>query len=162
MTWLKFILPLWLTMTLTACQTQVASNVPADPLAANASTPGTEPADSSLYAALGERSGIAQIVEDLLYIIVEDERIAFQFRGLDVEQFHTNLTDQLCELSGGPCTYTGMTMAEAHEGMGINQTQFNALVEDLILAMERNRIPIGAQNRLLARLVPLQAEIVGS
>lgn len=63
--------------------------------------------DNTLYLQLGERDGIANVVEDLLYLIVDDERINHQFKGVDVAQFHRNLTDQLCELSGGPCQYSG-------------------------------------------------------
>lgn len=118
------------------------------------------PADSDLYAALGGRTGIEAIVEDLLYIIVEDERIAFQFKGLDVARFHRQLSDQICMLAGGPCTYSGRGMAESHRAMAITETQFNALVEDLILALERNGIATGAQNRLLARLAPMHGDIV--
>lgn len=115
--------------------------------------------DDTLYRDLGERSGIANIVEDLMYRIVEDERIAFQFRGIDVVQFHTNLTDQLCELSGGPCTYTGGAMEDVHRGMDVTETQFNALAEHLVMAMEKNDVSTGAQNRLLKRLVKLHPDI---
>lgn len=113
----------------------------------------------TLYQDLGERSGIADVVEDLLYRIVDDPRIAFQFRGMDVGQFHQNLTDQICELSGGPCSYTGRSMVDAHTGMNITESQFNALAEHLILAMEKQGVSTGAQNRLLKRLVPLHPEI---
>lgn len=116
-------------------------------------------ADASLYQQLGEREGIANVVEDLLYLIVEDDRINQQFKGMDVAQFHHNLTDQLCELSGGPCTYTGREMRELHSDMAITDTQFNALAENLILAMEENDIPTGAQNRLIKRLLPLYPDI---
>src|SRR5690606_41516072 len=61
------------------------------------------PPGPDLYQQLGERAGIASIVEDLLFLIVDDERINQAFRGIDVKQFHRNLTDQLCQLSGGPC-----------------------------------------------------------
>jgi hemoglobin len=115
--------------------------------------------ESSLYQQLGEREGIANVVEDLLYLIVEDERINQQFKGMDVAQFHHNLTDQLCELSGGPCTYTGREMRELHSDMAITDTQFNALAENLILAMEQNEIPTGAQNRLIKQLLPLYPDI---
>jgi hemoglobin len=115
--------------------------------------------DESLYQQLGERAGIANVVEDLLYLIVEDERINQQFKGMDVAQFHQNLTDQLCELSGGPCTYTGRKMRELHSDMAITDTQFNALAENLILAMEQNDIPTGAQNRLIKQLLPLYPDI---
>ena len=115
--------------------------------------------DDSLYQQLGEREGIANVVEDLLYLIVDDERINQQFKGMDVAQFHHNLTDQLCELSGGPCTYTGREMRELHSDMAITNTQFNALAENLILAMEQNDIPTGAQNRLIKQLLPLYPDI---
>lgn len=115
--------------------------------------------DNRLYMQLGERSGIADVVEDLLYLIVADERINHQFKGMNVAQFHRNLTDQLCELSGGPCTYTGREMRELHADMGITATQFNALAENLILAMEKNRIPTAAQNQLIKRLLPMYPDI---
>jgi hemoglobin len=115
--------------------------------------------DNSLYLQLGERAGIADVVEDLLYLIVDDERINEQFKGMDVAQFHRNLTDQLCELSGGPCEYSGREMRELHAAMGITDTQFNALAENLILAMEENHIPTAAQNRLIKRLLPMYPDI---
>ncbi len=115
--------------------------------------------DQSLYQQLGQRAGIANIVEDLLYLIVDDERINQAFKGTDVKQFHRNLTDQLCELSGGPCTYTGRNMRKLHADMAITDTQFNALTENLILAMEQNQVPTGAQNRLLKALIPLYPDI---
>ncbi|SHK11568.1 hemoglobin [Marinobacter antarcticus] len=115
--------------------------------------------DNSLYLQLGERAGIANVVEDLLYLIVDDERINEQFKGMDVAQFHRNLTDQLCELSGGPCEYSGREMRELHAAMGITDTQFNALAENLILAMEENHVPTTAQNRLIKRLLPLYPDI---
>lgn len=114
---------------------------------------------ADLYQQLGQRDGIARIVEDLLYLIVEDDRINQQFKGVDVAQFHQNLTDQLCELSGGPCTYTGREMRELHSDMAITDTQFNALAENLILAMEENGVPTGAQNRLIKKLVPMYPDI---
>jgi hemoglobin len=112
-----------------------------------------------LYQELGERSGIANIVEDLLYLIVDDQRINGHFAGIDVERFHTQLTDQLCSISGGPCTYTGREMRESHADMNITDTGFNALAENLILAMESNSVPTSAQNRLIARLVPMYPDI---
>jgi hemoglobin len=52
-------------------------------------------------------------------------------------------------------------MREVHKAMAINDTQFNAVAEDLILAMEKNGVPTSAQNRLLARIVPLYRSIRG-
>ncbi|WP_286221314.1 group I truncated hemoglobin [Marinobacter apostichopi] len=136
---------------LAGCQTLTTNPVPT----IDAST-STEP---TLYQQLGERAGLAEIVEDLLYLIVDDERISHQFKGINVAQFHRHLTDQLCQLSGGPCTYNGRSMRKAHADMAITETQFNALAENLILAMEQNGISTGAQNRLLKRLIPMHPDI---
>lgn len=119
----------------------------------------SETRQDSLYQDLGERKNIARVVQDMLYLIVDDPRINQHFKGIDVRQFQTNLTDQLCELSGGPCTYTGMDMREAHQGMDITDTEFNAVAEHLIVAMEKNGINTSAQNRLLKRLIPTYPDI---
>lgn len=116
-------------------------------------------ASPGLYEQLGERRGIADIVEDLLYRIVKDERINQHFVGINVGEFHTNLTDQLCNISDGPCTYTGRGMRESHAQMNITNTEFNALAENLILAMEENDVAVATQNRLIKRLVPLYPDI---
>ena len=116
--------------------------------------------NATLYEALGERDGIEAIVETMLYRIVEDERLADPFRGIDVADFHQQFSDQICEISNGPCTYSGRSMKQAHEGMDISETQFNAVVEHLVRAMERKGVATPAQNRLLARLVPMHGDIV--
>jgi hemoglobin len=51
-------------------------------------------------------------------------------------------------------------MVEAHAQHRITDADFNALVEDLIWAMDQRHIPRTAQNRLLARLAPMHPDIV--
>jgi hemoglobin len=121
----------------------------------------TQPTPSNdLYQALGQREGIDKLVVRLLYNIADDARIADQFRDSNINRLHDKLVEQICALSGGPCVYSGDTMAESHAGKNITDTHFNALVEDLINAMESQRIPVAAQNRLLALLAPMHGDIV--
>lgn len=121
----------------------------------------SEASHDDLYDALGQQDGIALIVEDMLYGVAGDPRINHNFKGVDIVKLHRLLTEQFCDLSGGPCDYSGRRMAEAHQGMGVDETDFNALVGHLILAMEKHDVPVPAQNRLLARLAPMHSEIVG-
>ena len=51
-------------------------------------------------------------------------------------------------------------MREVHQGLKLSNADFNALVEDLQLAMDKNGIPSRTQNRLLALLAPMQRETV--
>lgn len=115
---------------------------------------------ASLYSELGERSGISQLMETFILNIAEDERIIHHFANVDIARFHTMLTDHICELAGGPCVYKGDKMVEVHTGMNVSRAEFNALVEDLIIAMEQEQVPVGAQNRLLAILASLHKEVI--
>lgn len=116
--------------------------------------------DRSTYSQLGGESGVRGIVDDLLEVILLDDRINFQFAQTDIVRFREKLTEQLCVESGGPCRYTGLSMQESHAGRNIDDVQFNALVEGLVAVMERRKVPVPAQNRLLQRLAPMHAEIV--
>jgi hemoglobin len=120
----------------------------------------TQKPDDSLYQALGAQPGIEQLVDAFLINLSNDPRISAQFRETKVSHFRQMLIEQFCSLSGGPCTYTGDTMAQSHAGKNITDAHFNALVEDLIDAMESRNIPVSAQNRLLVLLAPMHGDIV--
>ncbi|HAS23975.1 MAG TPA: group 1 truncated hemoglobin, partial [Idiomarina loihiensis] len=61
----------------------------------------------SLYQQLGEQQGIETIVEEMLYRVGGDERIAHHFDGVDIMRVHKLISEQVCDLSGGPCDYSG-------------------------------------------------------
>ncbi len=119
------------------------------------------PRDDSLYRDLGAKPGITAIVEGMLLHIAQDERIVGHFRNVNITRLRDKLVEQFCVEAGGPCTYTGDTMAESHKGQNLTRSDFNALVEDLIKAMEDRHVPVPAQNRLLARLAPMRGEVIG-
>ena len=115
---------------------------------------------TSLYEQFGGRPGIEALVEELLVRILEDERINRGFAEVDILNLNDRLVEQICVEVGGPCTYTGRTMAESHAGLALGEADFNALVEDLVDAMQARGIPRSAQNRLLERLARMHGDIV--
>jgi hemoglobin len=114
-----------------------------------------------LYDQLGGQAGIEETVALLLERIADDPRIAHHFAGIDVLNLNDRLVEQLCFEAGGPCRYEGKDMVEAHAHLDLDTADFNALVEDLMWAMDRQRIPRTAQNRLLKRLAPMHRDVVG-
>jgi hemoglobin len=70
------------------------------------------------------------------------------------------LVDQVCEASGGPCTYSGRDMRETHHGMGVTGGEFDALVEDLVAALDEFDVPKPEQEELLPVLGAMRDEIV--
>ena len=117
-------------------------------------------ADDSLYNELGGSAGIRRVVADLVPSLQADARINATFDGVDMERLAAKLEEQFCEVSGGPCKYSGKDMKTIHEDLKVSRAQFNALVEDLQAAMRWNDVPSRTQNRLLARLAPMHREVV--
>jgi hemoglobin len=116
--------------------------------------------DGTLYQRLGARAGISKIVDDFIPIVLADARINSFFKSTDTKHLALLLSEQFCQLSGGPCTYSGRDMVSAHEDMGVTLAHFNALAEDLQIAMENNGIASSTSNQLIAKLAPLQKAIV--
>jgi hemoglobin len=119
----------------------------------------TQPSDS-LYLALGQKAGITALTDDFVGRVLRDERIKHHFKDTNPKALKDSLSDQFCQLSGGPCKYEGADMKSAHADMGIRKHEFHALVEDLQAAMDARGIPFAQQNRLLALLAPMHRDII--
>ena len=117
-------------------------------------------ADDSLYRDLGGLEVLTRVVDDTLALALADVRIKDTFKDTDMKRLAKLITEQFCELSGGPCKYSGDPMKEVHQGLALNNMQFNALVEDLQAAMDKSNIPSRTQNKLLALLAPMQRTVV--
>jgi hemoglobin len=117
-------------------------------------------ADDSVYRELGGLPVITAVVDDLLATVYVDPRTAAFFEGVSRKRLHEKLIEQFCSVSGGPCRYTGRSVKDAHKGLGIDQAAFNALVEDLQAAMDKEHVPYHAQNRFLALLAPMSRDVI--
>jgi len=113
----------------------------------------------TLYQTFGEQAGLTHIVDDLYTELLVDPRTKTYFDGAPVDRIKKLLVEQFCELLGGPCVYTGRPMRRAHEGQNIDRAAFNALVEDLQDAMDKNGVPFHSQNKLLAKLAPMYRDV---
>ena len=139
----------------------IAAAIAAPANAQKANPAGAEPiVGEAIYKAFHEKPGIERIVDRLIGRVTTDPRIKRRFEFADLNRLKTKLVDQVCYLVGGPCAYSGKDMQEAHRRMGISDADFNALAEDLQLAMDKEGVPFSAQNRLLAKLAPMERPIV--
>jgi hemoglobin len=117
-------------------------------------------AGDSLYQDLGGRPGVDRIVDASVDNYLADPRIKDIFSESNIDRIRAELKDQFCMIADGPCQYTGHSMTAAHKGLHLTNANFNALVEDLQAAMDTCNIPFATQNRLLARLAPMQHQVV--
>lgn len=117
-------------------------------------------AQDTLYADLGGQAGIDRIVDLSVDYYLTDDRIKATFEESNIDRVRAQLKDQFCQIAGGPCVYKGHSMEAAHKGLKLTNADFNALVEDLQMAMDKVGVSFPVQNRLLARLAPMQRHVV--
>ena len=89
-----------------------------------------------------------------------DERLKPFIKDTKPAHLKDELATQICEVSGGPCKRDGADMKRVHDDFQITRGDFDRLVEVLQFSMEGQGIPFATQNRLLARLAPMQRDIV--
>ena len=115
---------------------------------------------ASLYERLGGLDAITAVVDSFVTRSAGDDRINGKFARTDVPRLKKMLVDQVCEATGGPCTYTGRNMREAHDGMGVTAGEFDALVAGLVATLDEFEVPKAEQDELLGLLGPMRDEIV--
>ena len=124
----------------------------------------SEPAKPSLYKRLGGREGIALVVDDFVANVVADNRVNARFKALKPEQVLTlrsYLADQICDATGGPCSYVGRDMKTVHAGMKITEAEWTATVENLVKALDKHKVGVTEKNELMGALAPMKKDIVG-
>jgi hemoglobin len=119
-----------------------------------------DPALRPLFKVFGEKPGLVAIVNTAMNNLVDDRVTRPYFINADRKHVKRELVDQLCVIMDGPCTYSGLNMAQAHQGLKITTAAFDAFVEDFQRAMDKHHIPFHDQNQLLARLAPMHQQIV--
>ena len=114
----------------------------------------------TLYDELGGRAGVASLTERIIREIATDERIRGHYRDSDMGRFYRMMQAQMCEVTGGGCVYEGDDMRRTHAGMNITPTEFNAIVEAMMRAMDAEDLPVAVQNRLLALYAPMREDVI--
>lgn len=118
---------------------------------------GTKPfADDTLWKAFHGEAGVGRVVDELVERSLTDPRIKEIFASHDMVRLRRTLREQFCYILNGGCDYSGRDMKAAHKDLGVQNTDFNALVEHLQIAMDHEKISFRDQNRFLAKLAPMQ------
>jgi hemoglobin len=122
----------------------------------------------SLYERLGGAYSIATVVDDFIERLlvnatlnanpaINQARARVPKAGL---KFH--VTALVCEVSGGPCKYTGRTMRESHQHLNISQVEWDAMVADFKATLNKFTVPLQEQQELIAIVGGTRKDIVRS
>jgi hemoglobin len=89
-----------------------------------------------------------------------DARANGKFVRTDIPRLKKEVADQLCEATGGPCTYTGRSMRETHDGMGVTAGEFDVVMQHLDATLDEFHVPKADQDELVALIIPTRGDIV--
>ena len=130
------------------------------------SRPAAQPATKPLYERLGGVYSIATVVDDFIERLLVNEtlnanpaineaRVRVPKAGL---KFH--VTALICEVTGGPCKYSGRPMKAAHDHLNINERQWQAMVADFRKTLDKFQVPAKEQEELIAIVGTTKEDIV--
>ena len=113
-----------------------------------------------LYDRLGGAPGVAAIADTLIDRVSTDPKLGRSFKDSKLERIKKLLAEQICDLSGGPCRYSGDSMKEVHAGHHISEAEFFGMVADLREVLKERHVSQGAANELLRLLAPIKRDVV--
>ena len=114
----------------------------------------------SLYDRLGGLDMINALTESWVARVGGDDRANGKFARTDIPRLMKEVADQLCEATGGPCTYTGRSMAETHRGMQTTAGEFDVVMQHLDATLDEFHVPKADQDELVALIIPTRGDIV--
>jgi hemoglobin len=118
---------------------------------------------ASLYRRLGGYDVIAAVIEDLFLNLRADPAFARFGSGRSLDSHlraQQLLVEQICELSGGPCHYTGRDMKASHAGLAISTVEWDANMKYAAAALVKNGVPEAEKAEFLALFERYRADIV--
>jgi hemoglobin len=114
----------------------------------------------SLYDRLGGGDAVNALTESWVARVGGDDRANGKFVRTDIERLMKEIVDQLCEATGGPCTYTGRSMLETHAGMKVTAGEFDVVMQHLGATLDELNVPKTEQDELVDLLRPMRDDIV--
>jgi hemoglobin len=114
----------------------------------------------SLYDRLGGIDAINALTESWVARVGGDDRANKKFARTDIARLKKEVADQLCEATGGPCTYTGRSMRETHDGMKTTAGEFEVVMQHLDATLDEFNVPKADQDELVALIIPTRGDIV--
>ncbi len=116
--------------------------------------------EASLYERLGGGDKIRDIVADVWANHTSNPKVKNRYVNSDGEKVKQVVWEFFCSGIGGPQEYTGQDMLTAHTGMNINDTEFNAVCDDVLAALDKNNVGQKERDEVLCILYSMKGDIV--
>jgi len=122
--------------------------------------------EESLYERLGGIKPISLVVNDFVDRLIANPVLKANpmiKAGRDnspIQYLKFQITTFVCEETGGPCVYTGLTMKESHEHLNISSGDWQAMLDEFQITLDKFAVPEQEQNELFELFESTKRDIV--
>ena len=120
----------------------------------------------SLYDRLGGVYAIASVVDDFIERILVNDVLNANPAVNKARQtvpkagLKYRVTELVCQVTGGPCVYSGRSMKDSHAHLNITEAEWDAMVKDFVASLNHFKVPEKEQAELLAIVGATKGDIV--
>ena len=122
----------------------------------------------SLYERLGGVYPMSAVVDDFIERLlvngtlnanpaINDARQRVLKQGLKFQ-----VTTLVCQVTGGPCQYTGRDMRESHAHLHISEHEWQEMLADFRASLDKFNVPAAEQSELVSIVNSTKADIVAT
>lgn len=120
----------------------------------------------ALYDRLGGVYSIATVVDDFIERLLVNDTLNAN-PAINQARSHVpkaglkfQVTALVCEVTGGPCKYTGRAMKESHQQLNITEEQWQAMVIDFQRTLDKFKVPAKEREELIIIVGSTKTDIV--
>jgi len=123
-------------------------------------------AQKPLYDRLGGLKGITVVVDDFIDRLVANKTLN-KNPAIDAGRktspapyLKFQVAQLVCEVSGGPCKYTGRDMKSAHAHLNISEKEWDVMAGEFKKSLDKFKVPAAEQQELFAIVGKTKPDIV--
>lgn len=123
-------------------------------------------AQKSLYDRLGGLKGITVVVDDFLNRLVANKTlnknpaINAGRKNSPTPYLKFQVSQMVCEVTGGPCKYTGKSMKESHAHLNISENEWDVMAKEFKKSLDKFKVLAAEQQELFAIVGKTKGDIV--
>ena len=118
--------------------------------------------NKSDYDLIGGASAVTAVVDAFYQRVLADPELSHFFTDVDIPRLKRHQVMLVSHVLGGPVTYDGRSLADAHEHLPIEPEHFRRVVEHLVDALDKAGVPSDVIGRVGTALQGSEPEIVGT
>jgi len=122
----------------------------------------------SLYDRLGGLRGITLVVDDFINRLVKNvtlnknPAIDAGRKRAPAPYLKFHVAQLICQVTGGPCRYTGRSMKESHVHLNISENEWKVMAQDFKKSLDKFKVPPAEQKELFAIVGGTKGDIVAT